>query len=531
MSKITGAYYTPSHISDFMVSYLSDFINSSCNAILEPSVGDGSFLRALSESNSCSTERVDLTIVELDSEAIESAYAIAAGRNAFRSVVKHNGDFLAYEPAPGNTYSLVLGNPPYIKKKFLDEEVLGRVKECHAKAGLGLTNVSNIWTAFVLKSAELLDEHGVLALVLPADLLQVKYAEKLRVFLEERFQRLEIFVLSIRDFTGIEQQTLLLFAYKIHDSAGTFFYEVEDFEASRIREISSNGLMISQSKWTHYTLSSAEIGLLNRINERLPRASDFITSRPGVVTGANDFFILNEQEIAKHGAMAYKVPILTRSSSLTCGGDFTAKMFDEIVRDGVPSYLLDLNKKNRPNSRLDDYLRHGVDLELHERYKCKKRNRWYNVPGVSEPADALIFKRIHSMPKLVRNLARVQVTDSAYLVNVRHGVDVRSFIASFYNIITLIFTELMGRRYGGGVLELTPSEFQSLPMLYRHFKAKDYHRLCGQVEFSRAGATSPHNIDFYDGLGLSAREYESLQNIYLKLKAVRLPELLVKSKG
>jgi adenine-specific DNA-methyltransferase len=39
-------------------------------------------------------------------------------------------------------------------------------------------------------------------------------------------------------------------------------------------------------------------------------------------------------------------------------------------------------------------------------------------------------------------------------------------IFSFYNSLTLLFAELEGRYYGGGVLELTPSEFKNLPLPY-----------------------------------------------------------------
>lgn len=46
---------------------------------------------------------------------------------------------------------------------------------------------------------------------------------------------------------------------------------------------------------------------------------------------------------------------------------------------------------------------------------------------------------------------------------------------SFYNSLTLLFSEIDGRFYGGGVLELTPNEFKGLPLVY-HEPSKDEFR-------------------------------------------------------
>ena len=39
----------------------------------------------------------------------------------------------------------------------------------------------------------------------------------------------------------------------------------------------------------------------------------------------------------------------------------------------------------------------------------------------------------------------------------------RGICYSFYNSLTLLYAEIAGRFYGGGVLELSPKEFRSLP--------------------------------------------------------------------
>ena len=49
-------------------------------------------------------------------------------------------------------------------------------------------------------------------------------------------------------------------------------------------------------------------------------------------------------------------------------------------------------------------------------------------------------------------------TDSLHRVNFAAGTEPEYIILSYYNSISFAFTELCGRSYGGGVLELLPTE-------------------------------------------------------------------------
>ena len=64
------------------------------------------------------------------------------------------------------------------------------------------------------------------------------------------------------------------------------------------------------------------------------------------------------------------------------------------------------------------------------------------------------------------NESNVYVTDSFYRANVLDQFNVNNLAFSFYNTLTMVLAELKGRFYGGGVLELTPSEFKSLKVPY-----------------------------------------------------------------
>ena len=61
-------------------------------------------------------------------------------------------------------------------------------------------------------------------------------------------------------------------------------------------------------------------------------------------------------------------------------------------------------------------------------------------------------------PKLVLNRCGAISTDTMHRMKFRDGIDPELAIIAYYNSIAFAFTELYGRSYGGGVLEILPKE-------------------------------------------------------------------------
>src|SRR5439155_917265 len=85
---------------------------------------------------------------------------------------------------------------------------------------------------------------------------------------------------------------------------------------------------------------------------------------------------------------------------------------------------------------------------------------WYNVPS-AYVAPVGMLKRCHHFPRLVLNAAKAYTTDTAYRVTIKRG-RAADLVASFVNSLTALSSELEGRHYGGGVLEMVPSEIEKL---------------------------------------------------------------------
>ena len=80
------------------------------------------------------------------------------------------------------------------------------------------------------------------------------------------------------------------------------------------------------------------------------------------------------------------------------------------------------------------------------------------------PGTLLLSKRSHRYPRLVVNAAEVVTTDTIYQGAMLGHVQGREadLVAGFHNSATLLTAEIEGRSFGGGVLELVPTEIGRL---------------------------------------------------------------------
>lgn len=526
--KKNGAYYTPGHLADFIMRYTADcFANANTLSLLEPSVGDGSFVRAFNKTNfPRSIKNFSFTGVEKIKPELDKAFKSALETK--KTATKYSflwKDFLHYQEEVNKKFSLIAGNPPYIKKTLLNKTQISICESIHTSAKLSKTGVKNIWSAFVIRCSQLLKENGVMALVLPADLLQVQFSSELRSYLTSIFQRLEIFTFDDLLFECKGQDTILLFAYKQHAFSGQFYTHITD-----VKQLETNNFVLEQkqamvateTKWIHHSLTDNEINFLHQLKGQLKTINHYCDSKPGIVTAANNFFIVDEATKKKYGLSAYAKPIIQKGFFVNGSVVFDNKEYEKLVIDGKPSKVLVFNDNDANNLSLKvkEYLKYGEDLELPTRYKCLLRTNWYVIPNISTVPEGFFFKRSHRYPKLLKNEAQVLVTDSAYKIEMRTGYDINNLVYSFYNSLTLAFAELEGRYYGGGVLELTPSEFKKLPVPNIRISKSKF------TTFTKEFKTKNDILDVLDyndeyilsnALNLNSEEIDQVKKIYKKL--------------
>lgn len=526
MSKEFGVFYTPKFLIDFIIDKISlNIPNGDEISIIEPSAGDGRFIDEF--IGKIKDETLNATLVEINKESADLLNKKYAKNKKIKII---HSDFLYYENA--HKFDIVLGNPPYISKKHLTKDQISRCREILLSASIPSLADKNIWTSFVIRCSDMLKNTGIMALVLPFDLLQVKFSSYIQSYLIDNFSRIEIYTPNKLAFDKIEQDTIILLAYKKSQNKGLYINNLllgeNNTDKSKLLYKSTSecrGLISKNEniKWSSLTLSDHELNFLAKLSDKLKNIGDYAKTRPGIVTAANSFFILPHKKIEEYSLREHATPILQKSQFFQKKITFSKTDFDKLVESEKPTYFIDLlNYEKNSSPQIENYLALGEAHKIDKRYKCLRRKKWYVVPKVP-PGDGFFFKRCNGYPKLHKNEFGILTTDAAYNLEVNAGFNINSLIYSFYNPLTLCFAELYGRYYGGGVLELVPNEFRKLPIPYKKVSLKTFSKFKAQFE----NKESIDEILFSSGRDVLSGivddvEFNIILNIYKKLIQRRL---------
>lgn len=536
--KLRGGYYTPEAIAQFLAEWA---IDKPTLTVLEPSCGDGNIVEAVAKTllkQGVDEEKMpDLVFgVEIDEEeARKCLLRLSYFGLSSNNVVKN--DFFSYcreMLLEGRKFDVVLGNPPFIRYQHFQEEHRSIAFQIMQHAGLKPTRLTNAWVPFVVASTLLLKDHGGrIGMIIPAEILQVNYAAELRRFLSDHYSKITIFTFKKLVFSGIQQEVVLLLGEKNGNShTGIRVIEVDDIEdltRHKHSEFSNEELRNmdhSRDKWTQYFLSQKEIDFLRvlRTEAGFIMSGKMMNVDVGVVTGLNDFFVLPENTVVERNLSHFVKPIVTRSGHLR-GVQFAEEDFSQNKMQQLPCWLLNVPPvefQDLPKS-VQAYITFGESMGYNTGYKCRIRNKWYTVPSVWVP-DAFMLRQIHNHPKLILNKTKATSTDTIHRVRFLNKQDACLLTIAFINSLTFAFTEITGRSYGGGVLELEPNEAEFIPMPVKGGENLDVdviNRLMvdGKIQDS---LDIVDKVMLIDGHGLAKDEVLALREIWSKLRDRRI---------
>jgi adenine-specific DNA methylase len=463
--KLRGGYYTEPDIALFLARWV---LEGRPRRVLEPACGDGAFLAALNGLRASGLKEV----VGCERDLAEAAKARDHSHKlAGDHGVVHAVDFLQWAlDRPGAAkFDAVLGNPPYVRYQYLDAAQQRRAERIFHRAGLCFTKHTNAWVPFVVAALGLLRPGGRLAMVLPAELLHVLHAGPLRQMLLRECGR--ILILDPEDlwFGDALQGIVLLLAEKRHAEGGTAELaivpmhdrrQLADGTAPLLQQADFLAATELQGKWMGALLQSGERATLAALEKHpaIRRFGQVADVDVGIVTGANQFFLVSDAVASVHGLERWAHPMFGRSEHVP-GVIYDRKTHEQNRGQGLRANFLWFNDGPLA-AAARRYIASGEQQGLHRRFKCRVRRPWYRVPSVYA-APVGMLKRCHHLPRLVLNQIGAFTTDTAYRIQPR-AVAGRDLVGSFVNSLTALSAELEGRHYGGGVLELVPSEIERL---------------------------------------------------------------------
>jgi adenine-specific DNA methylase len=530
-TKLRGGYYTDPGLAHFLTRWVFE-INP--EKVLEPSCGDGAFFEAMGRVSNKSLEQV----VGFEIEKSEAVKAEQRAAMCLRCNTKiHNSDFLEWayiKFASGITFDGVLGNPPYIRYQYLDKKLQSIAEGIFRYHRLPFTKHTNVWVTFVVASLALVRSKGRLAMVLPAELLHVLHAQSLRDYLAKECERILIVDPNELWFEGALQGAILLLAEKKENkhshSRGLGIIQTTsrrflESDANKLFESAEylNGQAIG-GKWVKALLSNYEREILADACNRssVYRFDSLADVDVGIVTGANKFFLVTDEVVKRFQLKKWAHPMFGRSEHVN-GVIYSKASHSSNRRKGFPTNFIWFPEKPIENfpGLARAYIANGVREGLSKRYKCRVRNPWYSVPSVYISPVGML-KRAHDYPRLILNRAKAYTTDTAYRIRPK-GVSGERLVYSFVNSLTMLCAELEGRHYGGGVLELVPSEIEKL-MLPLAEKTKVKLKLLDEA--FKTGKGSEEILRMQDkqllrAIGLGTPDIDTLFEAWSKLRRRR----------
>lgn len=480
--KNLGAYYTPTIISEFLTKKLNIKKEDS---VLEPSVGDGSFLfNALKYTK-------NITAVDIDQEAIdklkEEIYNLI-GPN--QNINIFCTDFLTFSQNNSeNKFDIILSNPPYLSFKKLPENQREELENILQRNHIKTKKQTNLWAGFITSSLNLLKNSGKFAFVLPSEFLYSVYGKEVQEFLLKNSQKLTIIGFKNLVFDGIQQDTILVYGEKkssLPDKLNLNCFELDELKDlinfENINELESkNSKIVENPKLINWKLANSSLKfqkIYDKFMQESKPLTDLAGIKIGLTTGANNIFIINQDIEGQYKLCNYTKPLL-RSAKDVKSTSYSNEIFKDLRSKNKKVLLIDFNNKDL-NENAKKYVKYFENLNKHSGYKLQNRDKWYKIPSL-DPPDMFMLRRVGEDARIIDNKIGAMSTDNFHHIFLKDGHTQDELIVLSYSSVYRLSIELASRSYGGGALEVLSGDFNKL-RVPKTISTPDYKRIRKNID-------------------------------------------------
>ena len=452
---------------------------------LDPAVGTGTFYSAL--RNVVPASRIEsATGFEIDPHYEEPAQKLWQDT----PLIIRPDDFTQAKP-DGNGANLLICNPPYVRHHHIGSaQKAGLQRRAEGACGIRFNGLSGLYCYFMGLAHPFMARGGIAGWLIPGEFMDVNYGRVLKRYLLEkvtllRIHRYDPHEVQFDDALVSSAVVWVKNTSPAKDHTVTFSCGGTLEQPASSREVAVSACDC-RAKWTGYP-GVAE-------TSRRPGISlgDLFDIKRGLVTGDNNFFIMNPAQIEQRNLpMECFRPVLP-SSRYIAGDEVDA---DD---DGLP--LLDKRLFLLDTRLPEDEIRHRYpslaaylatgrrgEKPVSERYLCRGRKPWYAQE--SRPAAPIVCtymgrSRQGARPfRFLLNHSRATACNTwlmlypkAFLAQVMEKEP--EILRTVWKFLNEFDTEELlghGRVYGGGLHKLEPKELCGLPidkMVFRHPEMK-----------------------------------------------------------
>ncbi len=517
-----GQFATPTELATDILEYAKSLVPAGSQVrFLDPALGTGSFFTALFKTFSLSQ------IAEAVGYEVDPYYANEASQLWHDDHLRiYNADFTRSLPpvSDDSKPNVLICNPPYVRHHHLLKAEKQRLRISVERAiNIRLSEQSGLYCHFLCLSHLWLAEGGLAGWLIPGEFLDVNYGEQIKKYLREC-----VTLLRIHRFDPKEVQ----FSDALVSSAIVWFrkskppidHEVEftfggTLKKPRLAHFVANSALDTKTKWTRlslvnsdaqpsisdtsvFALSETLLPGSHTMNEQTSASykqlsfidvagtalgksqqkrtlADLFYVKRGLATGANDYFILNERQVAENRIPAqFLVPILPNPRTLP---------LDRVMADdrGFPQvenrhFLLVCNLQEAEiqahYEALWNYLQKGIKTGVSQGYICSHRKPWYT----QEKRPACLFlcaymgrqdsKRGEPF-RFILNHSIATASNAYHMLypkpHVQKALAANPQLANgIWQALKTISSDVLineGRVYGGGLHKMEPRELANVP--------------------------------------------------------------------
>jgi adenine-specific DNA-methyltransferase len=446
----SGTVYTPDSLAVAMVNAAGD---AKTAAWLDPCVGEGAFVRALSAMG---VPRRRIVAIDLDRRPSPSDALAETVRGA---------DFISWSQGTPARFDRIVANPPYVALNRIDQSLLRAALALQIDGELSLRLKANYWCAFVVSALRLIAPGGNLCMVLPAAWDYADYAVAFRTKLPLRFRTFEVYRSREPLFGPVQDGCVVIVGRGFGEAtirSQRFEFETTEKLSSALRGVERHTCVSSSTVYFSASAPSTEKRVTRQFNEAFEL-------RIGAVTGDAKFFLLTESERLERGLpMACLQRCVTRAGHLS-SAEATTKSWETLRKSGARIWLF------RPPQRLLEHPAVAAYLKLphacggcdRTRFKVFSRDPWHR-----SELPARVEGFLSGMSRVgpwicLRRDERLTATNTLYTVRFRlaNTWEERAAWA-----ICLFAPEVRrqlltkGRRYPDGLLKYEPGDLHDLTL-------------------------------------------------------------------
>ncbi|MGH2458082.1 MAG: class I SAM-dependent methyltransferase [Chloroflexota bacterium] len=450
-----GAIYTPASLVGPMLDWV---LERNPDRLVDPGCGSGRFAAGAIR------HRSDLPVVAVDLDPFATLLTRAnLGVLGARSARVIQADYTTFDLPRITGRTAFVGNPPYVRHHDLSAGAKAWVVAAGRRLGYTVSTLAGLHVYFYLATALNARPGDVGCFVTSAEWLDVNYGTIVRRLFVDGLGGQSLHLVNPRAVPFADAMTTAVIAgfvvgtpsERVHLRFVAAPSDLGDLNDGREVDRARLG---SVQRWTQMITDRSR----DDPGEPFVPLDKIARVHRGIVTGANDFFILTRESAGELGLLAWCRPAITHAEEILRSNG--------LVRDGAERRLLldvpaDVDRRAHPE--LDEYLRRGEQPRgdqppISHRYITSHRRPWWFL-GRTHPPPIVVSYMARQAPAFALN------PDGLAIINIAHGIypneDLSAReLASLTAILNRSRQSFRGsgRVYHGGLEKYEPREMEAL---------------------------------------------------------------------